>query len=161
MAKTKKFPHLSIRKIVGGRDPLNAIEEFIKTKGFIPEECEQDIGPDNRRWMVKLDGTQELEILLEGIRQQSNTTIYLGINIALVSIRNAQEMLTAALELADGLIGIKLSLVGHFLVLSSSFSANEASVENLENAWALLSAQQRWFTETLAKELKIDTLTLE
>ena len=68
-------------------------------------------------------------------------------------MRGANEMLAAALEIADGLVGIKVSLVGHYLVLSSTLGATGMSLEELDYNFKLIAAQQTWFREALADEL--------
>jgi len=158
MTKVKKFAALNIRKISGGKDPVRLVEEFILRLGFDPEECDKEQEVDSVRWMLALGEEEELEVLLEGIKKASETTIYMGVNIATVPIRGANNMLAAALEIADGLIGIKVSLVGHYLVLSSSLGAASISVEDLDYHYKLITAQQTWFREALVDELGWDGL---
>ncbi len=153
MGKIRKFAELNIRKLTGGRDPVRVVEDFIARRGFDVEKCLKERSPDLIRWMVQTKGDEELEILLEGVRTPADTTLYMGLNIVTVPIRGAQEMLAAALEIADGLVGIKVSLVGHYLVLSSSLSANGLSAEELDYNYRLIEAQESWFRETLAAEL--------
>jgi hypothetical protein len=78
----------------------------------------------------------------------------MGVNILTVPIRGASDLLAAALEVADGLIGIKVSLVGNFLVLSSSLSAAALTLEEVEHHFNLIEAQEVWFRDALAAELK-------
>jgi hypothetical protein len=111
--------------------------------------------------MVQFKEDEELEILIEGIRKPSETTLYMGINIVTVPIRGAYDMLTAALEIADGLVGIKVSLVGHYLVLSSSLSASTLTHEELEYNLRLIEAQEGWFKETLNAELGWEDAVVE
>lgn len=153
MGKIRKFAELNIRKLTGGRDPVRVVEDFIARRGFDVDKCLKERSPDLMRWMVQTKGDEELEILLEGVRTPADTTLYMGLNIVTVPIRGAQEMLAAALEIADGLVGIKVSLVGHYLVLSSSLSANGLTAEELDYNYRLIEAQEGWFRETLAAEL--------
>jgi hypothetical protein len=153
MTKVRKFNSSNIRQISGGKDPIRVIEDFILRHGFSPDECMKQKEADAVRWMLKLPGGEELEILAEGTKKLNETTIYMGINVATVPIRGSFDMLTAALEIADGLVGIKLSLVGHFLVLSSTLGAQGVSVEELDYNLNLISAQHKWFREALADEL--------
>ena len=120
MGKVKKFAAVNIRKITGGKDPVRLVEEFILRRGFDPDDSARERTAENARWMLALGGGEELEVLLEGIKKPSETTIYMGVNISTVPVRGGSEMLAAALEIADGLVGIKVSLVGHYLVLSAS-----------------------------------------
>lgn len=161
MGKVKKFTGLSITKITGGKDPVRLVEDFIVRRGFDPEECQREKTPDSSRWMISLGDGEELEILLEGIKRPQETTIYLGINIATVPLRGTQEMLVAALEVADGLVGIKVSLVGHYLVLSASMGASVLSLEELDYNFRLITAQQSWFRDALADELGWEELPAE
>jgi len=161
MGKIKRFAELNIRKITGGKDPVRVIEEFISRQGFNPLECQKEKTPDHVRWMFTLRDNEELEVLIEGLRKASETTVYMGINIVTVPIRGAHELLAAALEIADGLVGIKVSLVGHYLVLSASLSAVGISVEDLEYHLRLIEAQETWFRDALAAELQWEEFPLE
>ena len=158
MGKLKKFAAINIRKITGGKDPVRLVEEFILRRGFDPEECQKEKTAENIRWMIALGEGEELEILIEGLKVPAETTIYMGVNIATVPVRGAAEMLITALEIADGLVGIKVSLVGHYLVLSASLGAAGMSVEELDYNYKLIAAQRTWFREALADELGWDAL---
>lgn len=161
MGKIRKFAELNIRKITGGRDPVRVVEDFIARKGFDPEKCQREKTPDLVRWMVQIKGDEELEILLEGLRKPSDSTLYMGLNIVTVPIRGAHDMLAAALEIADGLVGIKVSLVGHYLVLSSSLSAAGLALEELDYNFKLIEVQEAWFRDTLASELEWEDVVIE
>lgn len=161
VSKIRKFAELNIRKIAGGRDPLRVVEEFLLKRGFDPEKCQREKSGEMARWMVPLKGEEELEILLEGLRKPSDTTLYMGLNIVTVPIRGSADMLAAALEIADGLVGIKVSLVGHYLVLSSSLSGSSLTVEELDYNLRLIEAQEGWFRETLSAELAWEEVPAE
>ena len=161
MGKIKKFAEINIRKITGGKDPVRLVEDFLSRKGFDPEKCQREKTPDLVRWMVQIKGAEELEILLEGIRKPADSTLYMGLNIVTVPIRGAYDMLAAALEIADGLVGIKVSLVGHYLVLSSSLSATGLSLEEVDYNFRLIEAQEGWFRETLVSELQWEDVVVE
>ena len=161
MSKIKKFAAIGIRKITGGKDPVHLVEEFILRQGFDPEESEKQRTPDNVRWMLTVNEGEDLEILVEGLKNTHETTVYMGINIATVPVRGANEMVTAALEIADGLVGIKVSLVGHYLVLSSSLGAAGLSVDELDYNFRLITAQESWFRQALADELGWEELPRE
>ncbi len=158
MGKIKKFAAIGIRKISGGKDPVRIVEEFILRLGFDPDECAKEKSADSVRWMLALEKGEELEVLVESIKQPHETTIYMGINIATVPVRGSAEMLAVALEIADGLVGIKVSLVGHYLVLSSTLGASGISVDELEYHHKLITAQQTWFKDTLTEELQWERL---
>ena len=158
MSKVKKFSALNIRKITGGKDPIRLVEEFILRRGFDPAECQRERNADTSRWMLSLSEGEELEVLVETLRKPQETTIYMGVNIATVPVRGAHDVLVTALEIADGLVGIKVSLVGHFLVLSASMGLAGLSVEDLDYHYKLITAQQTWFKDALAEELGWEVL---
>lgn len=161
MGKIKKFAELNIRKITGGKDPVRVVEDLLARRGLDAAQCQREKTPEQIRWMLQLGEHEELEVLIEGLRKPSETTIYMGVNIVTVPIRGAYDLLTAALEIADGLVGIKVSLVGHYLVLSASLSAVGISVDDLEYHLRLIEAQQVWFRDALAAELQWDEFPLE
>lgn len=153
MGKIKKFTGLNIRKITGGKDPVRIIEEFLLKLNVDSDEALKEKTGDHARWMHSLPDGSELEILLENIKQPQESTLYMGINITVVPIRGGTDMLAAALEIADGLVGIKLSLVGHYLVLSATLGASDLQVDDLDYHYRLISAQRGWFLEALSEEL--------
>ncbi len=161
MGKIKKFAELNIRKITGGKDPLRVVEEFILRRGFDPDKCQKEKTADSVRWMIQVRDNEELEVLVEGIKKPAETTIYMGVNIVTVPIRGAHEVLAAALEIADGLVGIKVSLVGHYLVLSSSLGASGATIDELDYHFRLIEAQESWFRDALATELQWEQFPME
>ena len=158
MGKVKKFTGSTIRKISGGKDPIRLVDEFISRRGFDPKECQKESDGSSHRWMLELADGEELEILLEGTKKPAETTIYMGLNVATIPLRGAFDVVVAALEIADGLVGIKVSLVGHYLVLSASLGAAGLTVDDLDYHFKLIAAQQSWFRETLAEELGWDAL---
>ena len=153
MTKVKKFHVPGIHQISGGKDPLRLVKDFIVRLGFDPDQSQREFTAENARWMISLGEDEELEVLLEGLKNKAETTIYMGVNIATVPVRGGYEMLAAALEIADGLIGVKVSLVGHYLVLSASLGAADIGVDDLEYHYKLIAAQRHWFHEALADEL--------
>lgn len=161
MGKVKKFRALNIRKITGGKDPVRLVEEFILRRGFDPGECARERTPDTARWMLTISNNEELEVLVEGLKRPSETTIYMGVNVTTVPVRGAYELLAVALEIADGLVGIKVSLVGHYIVLSASLGAAGINVEDLDYHYKLIAAQQTWYREELASELGWESFFVE
>ncbi len=161
MGKIKKFAALNIKKIVGGKDPTRIVEEFILRMNINPDDVSKDKSPDSARWMLKLGDGEELEILLENLKKLPETTVYLGVNVLAVPIRGASDLLAAALEIADGLVGIKVSLVGHYLVLSASLGAADLSVEDLDYHLRLITAQRIWFLDALSDELGLEQIEEE
>jgi hypothetical protein len=161
MGKIKKFAELNIRKITGGRDPVRVVEDFIVRRGFEPAKCQKEKTSDSARWMIELRDNEELEVLVEALKKPAETSIYMGVNIITVPIRGAHEVLAAALEIADGLVGIKVSLVGHYLVLSSSLGAQGVTVDELDYHFRLIEAQETWFRDALATELQWEQFPME
>ena len=161
MGKIRKFAELNIRKIVGGKDPVRVVEDFIVRRGFEPSKCLKEKDLDQTRWMIRIKDEEDLEILVESARKPQETTIYMGVNIITVPIRGSHDVLAAALEIADGLVGIKVSLVGHYLVLSASMSAQGVTIDELDYNFRLIEAQQTWFRDALATELQWDQLPLD
>lgn len=157
MGKIKKFASVSIRKITGGKDPVRLVEEFISRRGLDPDECLKERDNENIRWMVNIEKGEDLEILVEGLKTPADTTIYMGLNVAAVPVRHCHQMVTAALEIADGLVGIKVSLVGHYLILSSTLGASGISFEDIDYHFRLITAQQSWFKSALIEELGFET----
>lgn len=161
MGKIHKFTELSIRKIVGGKDPARVVEDFISRRGFEPAKCLKEKDLDQAHWMIRIKDEEDLEILIESARKPQETTIYMGVNIVTVPIRGSHDLLSAALEIADGLVGIKVSLVGHYLVLSASMSAQGVTADDLDYNFKLIEAQQAWFRDALATELQWDQFPLD
>ena len=161
MSKIKKFASVKIKKITGGKDPARLIEEFLARRGFDPDECNKDKTVQNARWMVPVSEDEELEILVEGLNRHPETTYYMGLNVATVPVRGSTDLLAAALEIADGLVGVKVSLVGHYLVLSASFGSSGASLEDLDYSFEIITAQKEWFREALLDEMGWDELPEE
>jgi len=159
MGAIKKFTKRGLRSIAGGKSPLRIVEELIARKGFDPDECKTEESPSSVRWMFTVRDNCELEILIEGRESKEDTTVYLGLNVLTVPIKGANDVLAAALEVADGLIGVKVSLVGHYLVLSAGLSAQGVTVEDLEYHVRLIDAQEQWFREAVAANLGWDTST--
>jgi hypothetical protein len=153
MGKIKKFAALNIKKIVGGRDPLRVVEEFLLKLNVDPDKVLKDKSLDAARWLVPLNEENELEVLIENARSAQETTFYLGVNIITVPLRGSADFIAAALEIADGLVGIKLSLVGYYLVLSATLGGADITVDDLEYHYRLITAQRRWFLDALSDEL--------
>lgn len=158
MGKIKKFAEFNIRKITGGKDPLRVVEDFLVRRGFDPEKSQKEKTPDSVRWMLEIRENEELEVLIEDLKKPAETTIYMGVNIVTVPIRGSADVLAAALEIADGLVGIKVSLVGHYLVLSSSLGASGITVDELDYNFRLIEAQEGWFRDVLISELQWEEL---
>ena len=156
MGKIRKFTELNIKKIIGGRDSVRLVEEFLLKLKFDPDESCKDKTAEHVRWIVTINEGVELEILLENLKSPAESTVYLGVNVLTVPLRGSAEMVAAALEVADGLVGIKVSLVGYYLVLSATLGAHDMTLEDLQYHYQLIASQRTWFVDALADELGVD-----
>ena len=134
-SKIKKFPSPAIKKITGGRDPIKVIESFISSRGHDPEECLEQRNNNFIQWLMNVENGTDLEITLEGLNRIEETTLYLGINILPIPLKDTQRFYVNALLAADTLIESKLSIVNYDLVLSSTIYGGKASVENIDYAF--------------------------
>ena len=154
MRKITELASLQIKKITGGKDPIRLVEDLISKLGQDPQKCKREENSDLIRWLLDFDNEQELEILLDGYKKNTECTIYMGLNLLPISLRNPLEILATALEIADGLIGVKISLVGNTLVMSACLVVAGLNVDDLEFTFQLIKSQQEWFIKTLLEELE-------
>ncbi|MCS6961032.1 MAG: YbjN domain-containing protein [Deltaproteobacteria bacterium] len=154
----KKFRLNQIKTIPGGKDPVIMLSEFILKLGFDPASLEVESNEQRTRWMVPLSETEDVEIILDSVKNPQDATIYIGVNICAVPLKKLTEFVVTALELADGLVGAKISIVGRYLVLSSTVPAYSATIDELEYIYKLVLAQKEWFLGVLSDELDIDTV---
>ena len=153
MSKVRKISQARIRKITGGKDPTRLVEEFMVRRGFDPDECLQQRTSDLAQWLVPLGDDEDLEITLEGLGRQLETTLYMGVNVLGIPIRDTHNFLYAALTVADTLIGAKLSIVNYDLVLSvTSYTAN-MGVDEIDYYYELITRQKSSVQEAIAEEL--------
>ena len=157
-SKKRNLEAVQIRQIAGGKDPVRLIEEFIVRQGFDPDVCLREKTTDGVSWMLPLSDGEDLEVQAYGLTRYAETTIYMGINVTSIPLKGQQDLLVAALELADSLVGIKVSVVGHYLVLSGTLGAPGISVEDLEYTFKLIIDQKQWFRNALADELGVANL---
>ncbi len=153
MSKVRKIPSAKIRKITGGKDPTRLVEEFMVRRGFDPDECLQQRTADIATWSVPLSGEEELEISLEGLNRPAETTLYMGVNVLTVPIKDSSAVLAAALIVADTLIGAKISLVNYDLVLSVTVYTANMGVDEVDYLYELLTRQKGGIQEAIAEEL--------
>ena len=156
MKNVRKFPEVKVKKIAGGKDARRIVEEFVGRLGFNAAEHQQELRQDTQRWVLPLSTTDqidELEIFLEDQKKSTDACVYIGMPVLPVPLMSTQEVLITALEIADGLVGVKLSLVGYSLVLSATLTAADLSVEELEYHYQLIAAQRLWLQEMLFESL--------
>lgn len=153
MAKVRKIGSARIRKIPGGKDPTRLVEEFMVRRGFDPDDCIQQRTSDAVTWSVPLSGDEELEITIEGLNRSPETTLYMGVNVAAVPIRDSHDVLVAALTVADTLIGAKLSLVNYDLVLSVTVYTANISAEKIDYYYELITRQKTSIHDAIIEEL--------
>ncbi len=153
MAKIRKIAPARIRKITGGKDPIRLVEEFMTRRGFEPEECLQQRTSDVATWSISLKDEEELEITLEGLGNSAETTLYMGLNVFSIPMRDCHKVLVAALTLADTLIGVKLSLVNYDLVLSVTAYTANMGVDDVDYFFELITRQKTVVQDTLGEEV--------
>jgi hypothetical protein len=151
--KIKKLSSARIRKITGGKDPIRLVEEFMVRRGFDPEECLQQRTTDLAQWLVPLGDDEDLEITLEGLTRPPETTLYMGVNILGVPLRESQRFLVAALSVADTLIGAKLSLVNYDLVLSVTVYTANMGIDEVDYFYELIIRQKGSIQEAITEEV--------
>jgi len=152
MSKIRRLTPTRIRKITGGKDPTRLVEEFMIRRGFDPEECLQQRTGDLAQWLVPLEDEEELEVTLEGLNRPPESTIYMGLNVMAVPLRDSHRILTAALIVADSLIGAKLSLVNYDLVLSVTAYAGSIGVDDLDFYYELITRQKNAIQDAIMDE---------
>ncbi len=153
MSKVRKISSAKIRKITGGKDPSRLVEEFMIRRGFNPEECLQQRTSDIAQWLVPLGNDEDLEITLEGLNRQAETTLYMGINVFSVPIVNSDKVVVAALTIADTLIGAKISLVNYDIVLSVTVYVADIGVDEIDYYFELIMRQKPGVQENLHDQL--------
>ena len=153
MGKIRKIAPTRIRKITGGKDPTRLVEEFMIRRGFDPDECLQQRTADIATWSIPLGEEEELEITLEGLNSSPETTLYMGINIMAVTVRDSHAMLAVALSVADTLIGAKISLVNYDLVLSVTAYTANIGIDEIDYYYELITRQKRSVQDAILEEL--------
>ncbi len=153
MAKIRKLSSARIKRLSGGKNPVRLVEEFMERRGFDAEESLQQKTSDIGTWSVPLSEEEELEITLEGLCRLPETTLYMGVNILSVPVRELQDTLYAALTVADTLIGAKLSLVNYDIVLSITQYTSHLVVDDLDYYFELLSRQKVIIKDAIFEEL--------
>lgn len=156
MSKVKKIAPARIRKITGGKDPARSVEEFMVRRGFDPDDCLQQRTGDVATWLVPLGEEEELEITLEALSAPNETTLYMGLNIFSVPLKNAYRVLHTALSVADSLIGVKLSLVNYDLVLSVTTYTASMGVDEVDYFFELITRQKSVACEAISEELDFE-----
>lgn len=122
-------------------------------RGFDPEECLQQRTSEFATWSVPLSEDEELEISLEGLNRPPETTLYMGVNVMAVPIKDSYEIIPAALIVADTLIGAKLSLVNYDLVLSVTVYTANMGLDEVDYYYELISRQKLGIQDAIAEEL--------
>ena len=123
-------------------------------RGFDPAECLQQRTSELASWNVPLAEDEELEISLEGLHRPTETTLYLGVNIMGVPIRDCHSVLAAAMAVADTLIGAKLSLVNYDLVLSVTTYTANMRVDEIDYMYELIMMQKPGVQDAISEEMR-------
>lgn len=153
-SKIRKISQAKIRKLPGGRDPARNIEEFLTRRGYDPEECLHMRTGEVSTWSVPLNDEEELEITLESLGKSSETTLYMGLNICGIPIKDTANFLAAALSVADTLIGTKLSIVNYDLVISITTYTENLSGDSIDYYYELITKQKNSAYELILEEME-------
>lgn len=156
--ESRKFLIKMIKSVQGGKDFIKVVKDFILKLSFDPDSYEVEKTEDRIRWLIPLKERDELEVIIDKPKSSSDATIYLGSLICVVPLKNVIETLVTALELADGLVGAKIGLVGRHLVISITSPASVITAQDLEYNYQLLITQKAWFARLLMDELNWDAL---
>lgn len=153
-SKIRKISQAKIRKLPGGRDPARNVEEFLQRRGFDPEECLHLRTNDISTWSVPLNDEEELEITLESLGRPSETTLYMGLNICGVPLKDTTNFLSAALTVADTLVGAKLSVVNYDLVISITVYTESLTGDSVDYYYELITKQKNSTYELITEEME-------
>lgn len=153
MSKIRKLAPARIKKITGGKDPTRLVEEFMIRRGFDPEECLQQRTGQTAQWLVPLGDDEDLEITLEGLNRPVESTIYMGVNVLSVPVKDTAKFLASALIVADTLVGAKLSIVNYDLVLSVTVYTANMGVEEVDYYYELITRQKSFVQDAIGEEL--------
>jgi len=154
MSKIRKINSARIRKIAGGKDPARLIEEFLVRRGFDPDECLQQRTSDSATWSIPLSDEEELEITLEGMPRPLETTLYMGVNVCGVPLKDTANFLAGALVIADTLIGAKLSIVNYDLVLSITVYTENMGPDMVDYYYELITRQKLPVYDSIMEEME-------
>ncbi len=154
--KRKRAQIFGFKSIAGGKDARRSIEQFLEKRNQDPSEYLKKAVRGADRWVYE-DKEQgvELEILHDhgdGL-EEPIPTVYLGINLFEVPMKNFTDVLAVALQIADGLVQTKVSIVGHYFILSACLPADDVSIEQLDYLYKSMLFQRDWFCDTLFKEM--------
>jgi hypothetical protein len=156
MGKISRITPTRIRKISGGKEPSKLVEEFMLRRGFDPSDCLQQRTSQLSQWLIPLTEDEDLEITLEGLNRHPETTLYMGVNVLTVPLRDCNRFLYAALAIADTLIGAKLSLVNYDLVLSVTAYTANVGIEDIDYFFELITRQKSAVIDAINDELSIN-----
>ena len=153
MSKVRKIGLARIKKITGGKEPTKIIEEFMLRRGFDPEACLQQRTGQIAQWLLPLSDSEDLEITLEGLNRPVESTLYIGVNVMAVPLRDTQKFTYAALLVADTLIGAKLSVVNYDLVLSVTTYTADMGVDDVEFYFEMITRQKSSVIDSITEEV--------
>jgi len=153
--KRKRAQIFGFKSITGGKNARKSIEQFLENRNQDPSEFLKNAVRGADRWVFE-DKEQgvELELLHDHSEVDGEVpTVYLGINLFEVPMRNFADVLATTLQIADGLVQTKISIVGHYFILSSCLPADDVTTDQLEYLYKSLIFQRDWFLDTLFKEM--------
>jgi len=103
---------------------------------------------------VPLNDEEELEVTLESLGKPSETTLYLGLNICGVPLKDMTNFLSAALTVADTLVGAKLSIVNYDLVISVTIYTENLTGDSIDYYYELITKQKNSAYELILEEME-------
>lgn len=153
ISKVRRIGSTKIKKISGGKEPTKIIEEFMLRRGFDPAACLQQRTNQLAQWLLPLNDQEDLEITLEGINRPVETTLYIGVNVMTVPLKDTAKFTYAALLVADTLIGAKVSIVNYDLVLSVTTYTSDFSIEDVEYYFEIITRQKNTVIDAITDEV--------
>lgn len=156
MGKIRRFDTSVLGEMLIGKDAVKIVRHFLQKKGFDPDKTLKEQTPNSCRWMITVEKGCDMEVYLDKLKTPAKATLYMGINILPVPIRHSLDFLVTAMEIADGLIGVKLGLVGYFIILSVGIGAERITFEEIEYSYKLILAQKDWVRDEILDEFGED-----
>ncbi len=148
----------SVVGLEGGRSPYRVVEEFIVRLNGDPDQMLSNSTPRRRLWSIDVsvapgESLEELHLILDsGGGLASEGTLYMGLPLVDVPLRDSSSVLVVALEQADSLVLSKLSLIGSRLIISCTVPVSIISLGQLVNLYEGLIVQRKWLRASLFEE---------
>jgi hypothetical protein len=114
----------------GGRAPIKIIEEFISKLVKDPSELELFSDCNQKKWSIHLNRSNfsgELSIILKGRGLAPESSLYLGLPLCYIPVRDSVNFMVTILELANTLVSAQVGLISNTIVLGTSMPIFEVS----------------------------------